>query len=277
MKISDKHSMVSPSSTALAEPVETIAFDFDGDPLDVVRLPDGDVGVSLRHLSEAIGINYSGQLQRLRRWAATGVSWATVCIMHTVAGDGKPRSMAVLHRRAIPMWAATIDLGRLRGHVRRESVAKLVRYQDRCAEILADHFLGPRVVSAHALLVEREALMARVELLEDVTSPGIIGRTRAQTWILGPLREAARIRCALDGGCSDAAFLRVFRDEEHRLRRTVRYAAGLGRTWAALPLDRYGEAVAEAFAIKGRAERDWHRAQRAELDRVKAGAPLKAA
>jgi hypothetical protein len=260
--------------------VEPIAFDFEGDPLDVVRLPDGDVGVSLRRLSEAVGLDYSSQHHRLNRARAAGASWATatVVITTTVAEDGRSRQMMVLHRRSIPMWAATLDLGRVGTRAsRRRIIEKLVRYQNECAEVLADHFLGPRVGSTDAQRVEREALKARVELLEDVTSPGIIGRTRAQTWILGPLREAARIRCALDGDCSDAAFLRVFRVEEHRLRRTVRYAAGLGRPWAALPLDRYGEAVAEAFAIKGRAERDWHRAQRAELDRVRASAPPKAA
>jgi hypothetical protein len=237
-----------------------------------VRLPDGDVGVSLRRLTEAVGVDLSAQHQRLRHLAAMGVSWATMVVITTVANDGKPRPMALLHRKSIPMWAATLDLGRVGTRARRRGIIeKLVRYQNECAEVLAAHFLAPRAGTTDAQRVERETLKARVELLEDVTSPGIIGRTRAQTWILGPLREAARIRCALDGDCSDAAFLRVFRVEEHRLRRAVRYAAGLGRTWAALPLDRYGEAVAEAFAIKGRAERDWHRAQRAELERVKAG------
>ena len=49
-------------------------YDFHGDTLDVI--PDGDLlHVGVRAVCEALGVDTSGQLQRLKRkpWAAMGV------------------------------------------------------------------------------------------------------------------------------------------------------------------------------------------------------------
>jgi hypothetical protein len=112
-------------------------FDFRGDALDVARFPDGDVGVTVRALSAAIGLDADGQLNRLARAAAQGARWATTSIMEAVAADGRVRPMAFLPRRSIPMWAATVDASRCAPEVQ----AKLVAYQDDAAEALARAFL----------------------------------------------------------------------------------------------------------------------------------------
>lgn len=41
----------------------TVPVTFQGDALDVARQPDGDVGVSLRRLLNAYGIDVAGQPQ----------------------------------------------------------------------------------------------------------------------------------------------------------------------------------------------------------------------
>lgn len=235
--------------------VEVVAFDFDGDNLDVVRLPDGDVGVCLRRLSDAVGVDHSTQHKRLRRAAAAGGRWATVVVLTTVANDGKSRRMTVLPRRSIPMWAATLSFNHVRKSHRRRVTEKLARYQDRCADVLADHFLGPRVGDATQLLRENAALEARVDMLVDQTSSGLIGRHRARLWILSPLREAARYMCIAAHDPSMATFMRELKTADNEVRLHVRYPAGLAQRWEALPIDRLGDAVSKVLEIKARAER----------------------
>jgi hypothetical protein len=122
-----------------------VPFKFRGDDLEVARLPDGDVGVPFRRLCEVLGLDYSGQVQRLRRAAKRGPNgepgarWATVGAVPTVGSDGKSRSMLMLPRRSIPMWAATVDAARVDPTVR----PKLVAYQDEAADALAERFLAP--------------------------------------------------------------------------------------------------------------------------------------
>lgn len=66
------------------------------------------VQIALRPVCEALGLDFSGQLQRLQHQP-----WATVVMMTTVAADGKTREMTFIDRRTFTMWLATIDTGRL--------------------------------------------------------------------------------------------------------------------------------------------------------------------
>lgn len=152
-------------------------FTFHGDRLEVVRLPDGDVGVSVRRVAETLGLDPDAQLRRLDRAAADGLRWAVTVTMAATGPDGKTYQVRVLPRRSIPMWAATVDASRCSPNVR----TKLVAYQDEAAEALAAHFLdgrgsagsglAPRVgalesilekIGAHdALLVEHGDMLGR--------------------------------------------------------------------------------------------------------------------
>ncbi len=81
-------------------------YDFHGDTLDVI--PDGDrLHVGIRAVCEALGVDTSGQLQRLKRkpWAAMGV-------ISTTASDGKTYDMSAIDLRSLPMWLATIEPSR---------------------------------------------------------------------------------------------------------------------------------------------------------------------
>jgi len=92
----------------------------------------GFAWVSILRACEVLGLNYSGQLQRLKRAS----HWATVCVMHTVAEDGKRRELAMLRADQIPMWMSGMDVNRLKPEVR----AKIIQFQNEAADVLANHF-----------------------------------------------------------------------------------------------------------------------------------------
>lgn len=83
---------------------------FNGQIIDVARVEGkNDYLVALKRACENLGIDYSGQLQRLKTQP-----WATVGVIPTVADDGKEREMACIDRQTLVMWLATIDTARLK-------------------------------------------------------------------------------------------------------------------------------------------------------------------
>ncbi|WP_158588340.1 phage antirepressor N-terminal domain-containing protein [Galactobacter valiniphilus] len=93
---------------------------------------DGKPLVSLRHMCESIGIDYPSQLKRVKR-----SHWATVVMMTTVADDGKDREMAMVNRRTMTMWLATIDPARLKNE---DAKAYLALFQNEAADALDAYF-----------------------------------------------------------------------------------------------------------------------------------------
>lgn len=103
--------------------------------------------VALRPVCEALGLDANGQWQRLQRQ-----SWATACMMHAVAADGKRREMTFIDRRTFTMWLATIDTGRVKDE-RAHSLLDV--YQREAADALDKYFnegaaVNPRAVEASA-------------------------------------------------------------------------------------------------------------------------------
>lgn len=97
---------------------------FDGDELQAIGDPGGDVWVVVRSGCEPLGLSPHGQAERLKR-----TSWATTRMMRAVAQDGKVREVFCLHLKAVPLWLATIEASRVRPEVRE----KLERYQREAA------------------------------------------------------------------------------------------------------------------------------------------------
>lgn len=152
-------------------PAAVVKFAFQGDELEVVRLPEGDVGVPLRRLCKIVEVDPDAQMSRLARAAELGARWATTSMMEVVAQDGKVRAMAILPRRSIPMWAATIDAARVSEAIR----AKLIAYQDQAADVLAAHFVdgafgssGRGAAPSDARLAELDERVKALELAERV-------------------------------------------------------------------------------------------------------------
>lgn len=119
--------------------------------------------VALRPVCEALGLNFSGQQQRLQRQ-----SWAVVCMTHTTGADGKTYEMMLIDRRTFTMWLATIDTSR----VKNERTRELVRtYQCEAADALDKYFhegaaINPRAVEAPTPSTEDRALARARQLVE---------------------------------------------------------------------------------------------------------------
>ncbi len=136
-----------------------VPFSFQGDKLDVATTAKG-VFVSIRRVCEALGVDFSSQLVKLREDSVVGV------VIITTPSGGGAQETACIELRSLPLWLATIHPGR----VRPEVAVKLIAYKRECAEVLADHFLGPRgrpaELPAPPRPVEDPALAARMTRLE---------------------------------------------------------------------------------------------------------------
>lgn len=109
---------------------------FNGQTIDAARVEGkNDYLVALKRACENLGVDYSGQLQRLKTQP-----WATVGVIPTVADDGKKRDMVCIDRQTLVMWLATIDTSRLKSSEARDTVA---RYQRECAKALDAYFFEP--------------------------------------------------------------------------------------------------------------------------------------
>lgn len=263
-----------PSSPANDVPAAGAAaierFDFHGDRIDVVRLADGDVGVSLRRLCEAVPVDFSSQVRRLAREAEKDARWAVVVKMTTTGSDGKRYEMLVLPRRSIPMFAATISLGSVREDLRPGIAAKLARYQDECADVLADHFLGRRgpmpaptldtaalaSALASAIATAVAPLAQRLAVLETQTASlshePVLGRAQARRYVLGPLLRAARMKAEVVGKEKDKSVVASLRQSlENQLREDLDFPRRRGHAWQNFPTARLGDACLKVARVTG--------------------------
>lgn len=111
---------------------DIVKVPFHGNTMIAQRSDDGEIYTALKPICENIGIDFNGQKQRLER-----TPWATMCVMHTVAADGKTRDMTAISRKTLTMWLATIDTNRLSDEQARRNV---VVYQQEAAEALDKYF-----------------------------------------------------------------------------------------------------------------------------------------
>ena len=123
--------------------------------------------VAVKPICEAIGIDYSGQLQKLKRQP-----WAGVVKIHTPSGGGVQETNAI-DRRTFTMWLATIDSNRLKNERAKEL---LIAYQREAADALDQYFnegavINPRVAEHKLNATIRHAQM-RMELIQ--AAKGII-------------------------------------------------------------------------------------------------------
>lgn len=225
---------------------EIVKFDFHGDALDVVRNDVGEVFVSVRRVCEALGVMLNGQLQKLK-----GKRWAVMQFICTTGPDGKSYEAACISLRALPQWLNSIEPSRVAPHVR----PKLELYQDECADVLADHFLGKRGMSAEMVALAQALPMVLAQLAEAkaatdalsakydeqaielaavkamATADGCIGEAVAESHIKRPLRMLASIQCAAKGLTGRRAMASERGKAESALRADVGHHA---RAWSML-------------------------------------------
>jgi P22_AR N-terminal domain len=102
-------------------------------PLQAVQI-DARPFVALRPICDSLGVDYSSQLKKLR-----SRSWATVVLNTMVAADGLSREMALIDRRTMTMWLATLDENRVGEH----ACELVVAYQREAADALDAYFNAP--------------------------------------------------------------------------------------------------------------------------------------
>lgn len=90
--------------------------------IQAVQLPDGQLGATLRSLCRALSINFSGQLQHIRRKD----SLAPALVTTTITTKAGKREVAVLLAWAIPVWLTELEATRL-GSAKREVILLLQR------------------------------------------------------------------------------------------------------------------------------------------------------
>jgi hypothetical protein len=164
---------------------------FNGQVIEAQR--DGDtVLVALKPLCENLGIDFIGQSQRLSRQP-----WATMCVIHAVAADGKQREMTAIDRRTFTMWLATIETNRLKNEAAKDVV---VSYQREAADALDRYFNTGVAINEHLLNAQHLRRMQNIELLkaaEGLIHPDfleakariILGRETGEVPEIDPLKR----------------------------------------------------------------------------------------
>jgi hypothetical protein len=113
-----------------------IAVKFHG--TEILGFQSGQtVLVAIKPIVVAMGLNWSGQEQRLKR---DPVLQEGICMMHIPSTSGNQRTLG-LRLEFLNGWLFKIDSGRIRDSKTRELVQI---YQRECYQVLYNHFSGER-------------------------------------------------------------------------------------------------------------------------------------
>ncbi|WP_069164891.1 phage antirepressor N-terminal domain-containing protein [Nocardia altamirensis] len=157
-----------------------------GDPL-LATLLEGKPFAALRPMCDALGIAFSSQLQKLRT-----KSWAVVLMSNTTGSDGKIYEMAMIDRRTLTMWLATIDENRVG-----EAARAIVRaYQTEAADALDAYFHDGGAINPNATIDQLDQLVGRATAQAKLIA--------AFHGIIDPKHLEAKARIVLARGLGEA-------------------------------------------------------------------------
>lgn len=119
---------------------------------------DNEPLITIKSVCEAIGVDYSAQLQKLKR---DEVLNSTMVMITTVGGDGKQRQMGALPLKFVFGWIFSIEVGRVKAEVRQS----LLRYKWECYDALYEHFYVKHSAyeTKEKKILEKRNLIARKE------------------------------------------------------------------------------------------------------------------
>jgi len=100
---------------------------------EIVVVENGEKYVPIHPICDALGINFSVQLKKLKDHP---IFKSTVAMNTTVGADKKEREMATIQFRFVFGWLGQIDPRKVKEEVRET----LIRYQLECYNALYDHF-----------------------------------------------------------------------------------------------------------------------------------------
>nr|WP_180558848.1 phage antirepressor N-terminal domain-containing protein [Arsenophonus endosymbiont of Apis mellifera] len=115
--------------------ISTINVSFYGDDLYVVNY-NNEPYVPMKPIVEGMGLDWKSQFVKIKqRFKSTMVE------ITMVAGDGKERSMICLALRKLAGWLSTISPNKVKAEIR----DKVVRYQDKCDDVLYEYWMTGEV------------------------------------------------------------------------------------------------------------------------------------
>lgn len=116
---------------------EIVTVNFRGDELYGFKQDDG-VFLAAKPMVEAMGLDWNGQYQRLKR---DPILSEGMCMMHIPFGRGGAQEAVCIKLELVNGWLFTIDSSRIKDEVVRQ---KVQTYQRECYQVLHDHFSGKR-------------------------------------------------------------------------------------------------------------------------------------
>lgn len=117
-------------------PAQVIPVNFRNDTLFAVEA-DGDVFIALKPISDAIGLKWHGQYERIHR---DGVLSEGIRVIR-IPSPGGPQETVCLLLQRVHGWLLTIDDSRIKDAAVRE---KIMTYKRECYDVLFQHFYGRR-------------------------------------------------------------------------------------------------------------------------------------
>lgn len=123
---------------------------------DIVTVDnDGEIFIPIKPICEAIGVNYSSQLEKLK--SDPTFSDSVVPLRGIPATDGKQYETTCLPLMFVYLWLGSINPK----NVSEEARPKVLAYRLDCARVLYEHFTG-------SMRRTIEANNAEIELLKEI-------------------------------------------------------------------------------------------------------------
>ena len=142
---------------------KTTVVNFHDARLIVIITCDNRHWVSMRSVCDGIGISWYGQQERLNK---NHVLKSTVCIMKSVAKDGKIRGQIFIPVEHLNDWLSGID----HKHVGAEIRPMLIRYQHECFSAIENFLNDKRGTMPLSVKTGRDSLKAWRESVEIMLS-----------------------------------------------------------------------------------------------------------
>jgi len=155
-----------------------IPVPFHGQSLSAV-LVDNIPHVALKPLCENIGLDWSAQVQKIKRHPVLS---STMVMITTVAEDGKLREMLMMPIKYLNGWLFGVDSNRVNPEIK----DRVIEYQRECFEVLASHFM-PKVETQYGLKSLPEpptittAMQGELSVRVSVIA-GESGKTKVAVW-----------------------------------------------------------------------------------------------
>ncbi|MCG9094979.1 phage antirepressor N-terminal domain-containing protein [Laribacter hongkongensis] len=112
--------------------------DFHGTPLTVITTQEGERLVAMRPICEAIGLQWNGQFERIKRDDV--LSTCVVMTTTQMPGDNQKRELTCLPLDYLNGWLFGIDTNRCRAEIR----PRLIEYKRECYQALAAYWMDSK-------------------------------------------------------------------------------------------------------------------------------------